>query len=103
MGPEFSFRIYAADYCFLDLSKHFFIILEYGLKSDIPITVDAKDSVLDPAAAFTKRYLDITDTDTGEQVDFSPSREGHELMTQETSRLVVLGPETQENYIIWET
>ncbi|KAF2122093.1 hypothetical protein BDV96DRAFT_137092 [Lophiotrema nucula] len=103
MDPKLSFVVYGEAVCFLDSSTNFSITLMYNIDHDSPITINANDTIFDPTAAFAQGFFIVTDTETGEQVQFPTEDNLSEHATKPAPRLLVLDPKVKGSYLIWET
>ncbi|KAH6883129.1 hypothetical protein BKA58DRAFT_447869 [Alternaria rosae] len=99
MAPSISFTVYTSPFCYIDCTDTFDISLVRNVDYHSKLTIDTKNTIFDPEAAFAKGLFEIVDAVTGESVDYVPSG----TSTQGVERLLVLDPDKLDSYIMWST
>ncbi|KAI4906841.1 hypothetical protein J4E90_010044 [Alternaria incomplexa] len=100
MAPSIHFTLYTSAFCYIDCSDTFDISLVRNVDYHSKLTIDTKHTIFDPEAAFAKGLFELVDAETGESVDYVPSK----TATQDIDRrLLILDPKKLDSYIMWST
>ncbi|KAI4952593.1 hypothetical protein J4E91_003065 [Alternaria rosae] len=100
MTPSISFTLYTSAFCYIDCTDTFDVSLIRNVDYHSKFTIDTRNTIFDPQAAFAQGLFEIVDAETSERVDYVPSNTATQDAEQ---RLLILDPDKLDSYTMWST